>query len=244
MHAARGGEGGPLPTLQTLLEKAVASAEAGEAERTRREKPTGSAAAKRRRSAKSEATQGGRRLRAAGSSSGSDQARPGGSGCDAQPLGGLRAGGRERPACGPGQAVTLLLALVGVSGHGSGPPPRNWTGDPTQIAGDRWGRGRAEHCRLVPSRASRDPPMEPLGGPGRRDGESNPPNRGPTGQAAQLGEATAEARAGPSRGHEDANDVPEGGGAGRDACPRATRPPGEATPGGGVRNLSAPCSWQ
>ena len=52
-HAAQGAAEGPLPALQTLLKEAASSAEADEAERTRREKPVRSAAAKRRRNAKS-----------------------------------------------------------------------------------------------------------------------------------------------------------------------------------------------
>ena len=196
MHAAQGVEEGPLPTLQTLLEKAAASAEADEAERTRREKPARSAAAKRRRSAKSEATQRERRrLGAAGSGSGSDQAGSDGSGRDMQPLDGLRAGGRERPAGGPGQAMTLLLALVGVSGHGSGLLPPISDGIP-----------HPDNRGPLGARAGGTLPVRPQSGLSRpTDGASG--QTGPKGRREQppqtwadrsgrphLGEATAKAR--------------------------------------------------
>ena len=242
MHAAQVVEERPLPALQTLLKEAAASAEAGEAERSQREKRAHPATAKRRRNAESGAEQKvGRRMGAAGSGGDSDRTGSDSGDRGTQPQDGLRAGGRERLAGGPGQAVTLLLALVSAPGHGCELlPPRNRTNYPTQIAGDRWGCVRAERCRSGAGRAPRDPQMVPPGRPCQRGGGSNPTGRVPTGQAARLGETTAVTGAGPSRSHREADDVPEGGAQGE--APRATRTPRGTTPGDGGSNRSAPCS--
>ena len=84
--------------------------------------------------------------------------------------------------------------------------------------------------------------MEPPGRPGQRGGGSNPTDRAPSGQAARLGEAAAETRAGPSRGHREASDVPEGGDPGRGSSRDEATTRGDATASktGGVRRELAP----